>query len=199
MIENPTGVEFCAFLQDITDRKNAEEGLLHMAQRDPLTDLPNRRLFNDRLATAMARAQRTSKLMALIYLDIDHFKHINDSLGHGVGDALLREFAARLSASVRMVDTVARLGGDEFVILLEQLNEPEDSEFISAKILENVRKEVEIDGQFLSITASLGGAFYGGGQLTQAELVALADEALYKAKQRGRDQSYWMLPPNSTT
>ena len=191
VIQSAAGQEFCAFLHDITDRKSTEQSLLHMAQIDQLTELPNRRLFNDRLATAMARAKRANKLMALIYLDIDHFKAINDSLGHGVGDALLKEFATRLQASVRLVDTVARLGGDEFVILLEQLQEPADTDLISAKIMDNLRGKVEIQEHVLNITASLGGAFYCGENISPDELVALADEALYKAKQAGRNQSCW--------
>ena len=191
VINNATDVEFCAFLQDITDRKRAEESLLHMAQIDQLTELPNRRLFNDRLATSMARARRGNKLMALLYLDIDHFKAINDSMGHGVGDAVIKEFAARLKASVRLIDTVARFGGDEFVMLLEQLQEPADSSVITDKIMSSIRREMVIDGRCLNITASLGGAFYSGENLSSEEFVALADEALYKAKQAGRNQSYW--------
>ena len=190
-IKAATGVEFCAFLRDITERISAEQSLLHMAQRDHLTELPNRRLFYDRLATAMARTRRAKKMMALIYLDIDHFKSINDRLGHGVGDALLKEFASRLQASVRVVDTVARLGGDEFVILLEQLHAPADARIISAKILENVRGKNEIDGHVLTITASLGGAFYAGEDLSADALIALADGALYRAKQAGRNQACW--------
>ncbi len=193
VIRSSSEVELCAFLHDITDRKRAEERLLNMAQIDELTGLPNRRLFNDRLAAAMARAQRTKKLMALIYLDIDHFKKINDSLGHGVGDALLREFAFRLKASVRLVDTVARVGGDEFVVILEQLREPADSKLIIDKIIANIRQEIWIDGHTLHITASLGGAFYSIENLSPDELMALADEALYKAKQSGRDQDCWAV------
>jgi diguanylate cyclase (GGDEF)-like protein/PAS domain S-box-containing protein len=196
VVKNAIGVEFCAFLHDITDRKHAEESLRHMAQMDQLTGLPNRRLLNDRLATAMARVRRSKKLMALMYLDIDHFKSINDTLGHGVGDALLTEFAARLTSSVRVIDTVARLGGDEFVMLLEQLQEPADSQAITDKILNNVRREVTIDGHVLHITTSLGGAFYSGEDMSPDDLIAVADEALYKAKQAGRNQSYWAQKPS---
>lgn len=197
VIADSSDMELCAFLHDITDRKRTEEGLLHLAQIDQLTELPNRRLFNDRLATALGRARRAKKLMALIYLDIDHFKKINDSLGHGVGDALLKEFAARLKASVRVIDTVARLGGDEFVMLLEQLQEPADTSIITDKIMNSIRREMVIDGHAMSITASLGGAFYSGENLSAEELVAMADEALYRAKQAGRNQSYWAPAPSA--
>jgi diguanylate cyclase (GGDEF)-like protein/PAS domain S-box-containing protein len=199
VIRNSADVELCAFLHDITDRKRTEETLLHMSQIDQLTGLPNRRLFNDRLAVAMARARRANKLMALIYLDIDHFKKINDSLGHGVGDALLREFACRLKASVRVVDTVARLGGDEFVMILEQLQEPADSIIIVDKIIGNVRREMDVEGHALHITTSLGGAFYSGGNLSPDELIAFADEALYKAKQTGRDRGCWAQQPSTAS
>jgi diguanylate cyclase (GGDEF)-like protein/PAS domain S-box-containing protein len=199
MIKNATGdIEFYAFLHDITERKRMEERMLQMAQMDQLTELPNRRLFNDRLTNAMARAQRDKKLMALIYLDIDHFKTINDSLGHGVGDDLLREFAARLKTSVRMVDTVARLGGDEFVMILEQLNEPADSKIIIDKIMENVRRPIAINKHVLNITTSLGGAFYVGENWSPEELISFADKALYNAKHAGRNQGCWAQhPPTS--
>jgi diguanylate cyclase (GGDEF)-like protein/PAS domain S-box-containing protein len=191
-------IEFCAFLHDITDRKQMEESMLHMAQIDQLTELPNRRLFNDRLTSAMARAKRAKQLMALIYLDIDNFKAINDRLGHGVGDDLLREFSSRLKTCVRMVDTVARLGGDEFVIILEQLNEPGDSKIIMGKIMENVRRQIAIKGHVLNITTSLGGAFYSGENWSPEELISFADKALYQAKQAGRDQGCWAQHPSPT-
>lgn len=197
VIKNADGVQFCAFLHDITERKIAEERLVQMAQRDQLTDLPNRRLFNDRLEHAMLRAKRAQKLMALIYLDIDHFKIINDSFGHVVGDALLKEFAARLKASVRRVDTVARLGGDEFVMILEQLQEPVDSEVILQKIMQNVRQEIRVGEHVLNITTSLGGAFYQGQELSEKDLMVLADGALYEAKQTGRDRGCWASQPVS--
>lgn len=186
--------EYCAFLHDITERKAAEERLQHMAQYDQLTGLPNRTLFYDRLGHAMARSLRTKKLLGLMYLDIDHFKLINDSAGHAVGDALLREFAARLKASVRSADTVARLGGDEFVILLEELSGTSDGVVITEKIMDNVRREIALDGGHLQITTSLGGTFFHGEAISAEALVIRADTALYRAKENGRNRAFWMEP-----
>ncbi len=186
--------EFCAFLHDITERKKAEEELLHKAQYDQLTGLPNRTLFNDRVAHAMERAKRSKKLMALIYLDIDYFKNVNDTSGHSVGDAVLKEFAARLTASVRASDTVARLGGDEFVVLMEELRGPADSAIITEKIMRNVRSEAHLDAHVMNITTSLGGAFYRGEEMTVAELISRADAFLYQAKKAGRNTACWESP-----
>ncbi|MEO5595547.1 MAG: diguanylate cyclase [Lysobacteraceae bacterium] len=184
-------IEFFAFLHDITKRKQIESRLLHMAQYDSLTGLPNRALFNDRLVHAVERSRRTGSAIALAYMDLDDFKAINDSCGHAVGDAVLEEFARRLSASVRSADTVARLGGDEFVLLLEDLTSAADVRVISAKILENIRKPALLLGRTLAFTASLGGTF-SQGELTTAEaLLARADHALYEAKRNGKNTFHW--------
>lgn len=190
-IKSTPEIEFCAFLHDITDRKQAEEHLQEMAQIDQLTGLPNRRLFFDRISSAMDRAQRQKKLMAVIYLDIDHFKEVNDKNGHGVGDFLLSEVASRLRNSVRQTDTVARLGGDEFVIIIENLQQHTDADDVINKITQNLNRDVVIGSLVCNVTVSMGGAFYSGGDLPHTQLIGLADEALYKAKQSGRNQSCW--------
>jgi diguanylate cyclase (GGDEF)-like protein/PAS domain S-box-containing protein len=186
------GHEFCAFLRDITERKHAEQRLVHLAHNDYLTGIPNRSLFNDRLTEAMRRSKRTGSLLALMYLDVDRFKSINDTYGHAAGDALLIEFSQRLSASVRATDTVARLGGDEFTIIAESLASQSDAEHIANKIIKSVRKEMRINDFSLNVTTSIGVTFYGGGDMNKDmdndQLINNADHALYRAKQAGRNR-----------
>lgn len=181
--------EFCAFLRDITERQETELRLLYLAQNDLLTGIPNRSLFNDRILEAMKRTKRSKSLMALMYLDIDHFKSVNDGYGHKVGDRLLQEFARRLRAAVRTTDTVARLGGDEFTIIMENLQNPADAEHLASKIIEQMRQEIQIDDLHLHITTSIGIAFYSDNELDADQLVNNADKALYRAKQAGRNQA----------
>lgn len=181
------GYEFCAFLRDITDRKNAEKNLFQLAHNDYLTGLPNRSLFNDRMEEAMRRSKRGGSLMALMYLDVDHFKLVNDSYGHTIGDGLLKEFSRRLCASVRATDTVARLGGDEFTIIAELLKSHADAEKIAAKIIENIQQDMCINDNQLKITTSIGIAYYCGEEIDADELISNADHALYRAKQSGRN------------
>lgn len=187
-IEEGDETEICVFLRDITDRKKEEAALRQLAEYDALTGLPNRRLLSDRLTQAIERAKRAKSLLAFIYLDLDRFKKINDTLGHGVGDALLQQAAARLTASVRAVDTVARLGGDEFALMLEDLSDPDDWETVTEKIMQNLRKPMLIDGNLIIVTASLGGAFYQE-NMTEEALIDCADKALYRAKEAGRNTS----------
>jgi diguanylate cyclase (GGDEF)-like protein/PAS domain S-box-containing protein len=182
------GHEFCSFLRDITEQKNAEKRLFQLAHSDYLTNLPNRSLFNDRIVEAMHRSKRTRSLMALMYLDVDKFKSINDSYGHAVGDGLLIEFSKRLSASVRETDTVARLGGDEFTIIAEALKSPDDAQLIASKIIKHVRKEMCIHDFNFNVTTSIGISFYQGEDIDADQLINNADRALYRAKQAGRDR-----------
>jgi diguanylate cyclase (GGDEF)-like protein/PAS domain S-box-containing protein len=174
---------------DIGTRKQAEEQLAHQAHHDALTGLPNRILFQARLDRAMARTRRSHTLMAVMYLDIDKFKNINDTLGHAMGDALLKEFARRLAGCVRNVDTVARLGGDEFAVILEHLDEREAGRRIAEKIVTAMRPEFTLEYRTLSITTSVGVAFHQGGsdERSADHLVKKADEALYAAKGAGRN------------
>jgi len=173
---------------DIDFRKLAEEKLAHQAHHDALTGLPNRILFHDRLSQVMARARRHKSLMAVMYLDIDKFKNINDTLGHAMGDALLKDFARRLTSCVRAVDTVARLGGDEFAVILEQLGGHDDGCRIAEKIVAAMRPEFTLEYRTLTITTSVGVAFYqGADDIPPDQLVKKADEALYAAKGAGRN------------
>lgn len=180
--------EFCAFLRDITERKNAEHRLVHLAHNDTLTGIPNRSLFNDRLTEAMHRSKRTGELLALMYLDVDRFKSINDSYGHATGDTLLIEFSRRLKESVRASDTVARLGGDEFTIIAESLSSEADAANIARKIINSVRKETKINNFELNVTTSIGITFYRGGDMDKDQLINNADRALYRAKHAGRNR-----------
>ena len=171
---------------DITDRRRVEEAVQSAAQSDPLTGLANRLLFTDRLRVALARSERSGAQIAVLYLDIDRFKEINDRMGHAAGDALLKDFAARLRSSVRASDTVARFGGDEFVVLLDDLKETEHALRVADKIVAECRLPLRIEGRDVVATTSIGLAFGGAG--TEAEaLLRRADAALYEAKSAGRD------------
>jgi diguanylate cyclase (GGDEF)-like protein/PAS domain S-box-containing protein len=170
---------------DATSAREYERQLHALAHSDHLTGLPNRRSFEERLVQAIARARRSAMAMALVYLDVDHFKQINDSLGHASGDSVLREFAKRLSATVRATDTVARLAGDEFVIVLEQVGSARECGRIADKLLEAVRADFLVDGQPRQVTASIGIAW--SAHPDQAALAHAADEALYASKRAGRN------------
>lgn len=185
---------------DVSELKRAERKLLELSRIDALTQLPNRRHLLEKLDEALARSQRSGRAMALMYLDIDAFKGINDTYGHGVGDEVLVGFAGRLRSAVRATDTVARLAGDEFVILLEGLHEPQDSRLVAAKIIVAMQQPLQIRERQLLVTASIGvavidaiapdhdSAFARLNQLTTAELIARADQALYEAKRAGRNR-----------
>jgi diguanylate cyclase (GGDEF)-like protein/PAS domain S-box-containing protein len=172
---------------DATSAREYERQLHTLAHSDHLTGLPNRRSYEDRLAQAVSRAKRGAQALALAYLDIDHFKHINDTLGHAVGDGVLCEFSRRLSGAVRISDTVARLAGDEFVILLEQVGSPLECERIAAKLLEAIRAPFIVGNHTLRVSASIGIVWSphpDAGTLTQG-----ADAALYRSKDAGRDSA----------
>jgi len=173
---------------DISQRKASALKIEHQALHDVLTGLPNRVTFYDRLAHAMSRAQRNKGLMAVMYLDIDYFKRINDSLGHAVGDLLLKDFAQRLAYCVRTVDTVARMGGDEFAVVLEELKNRDDGCRIAGKIVQEMQPEFPLEHHTVEITSSVGIAFYDGrDDLGADQLVRNADGALYEAKNNGRN------------
>lgn len=171
---------------DITERRRTEETIRHLAQYDSLTGAANRSLFHDRMRRAVARSRRRGSLLGLIYLDIDHFKPVNDSFGHQAGDALLKELALRLRACVRETDTVARMGGDEFVLLLEDLGARTDGLQIADKIQAAMAKPVCHEGAALTLTVSMGLSFAAGGDMSPDDVLKRADAALYEAKAAGR-------------
>jgi diguanylate cyclase (GGDEF)-like protein/PAS domain S-box-containing protein len=172
---------------DITQRKNVESQIVHQAYHDALTGLPNRMLFYDRLNQALALVRRTRRGLAVLFLDLDQFKLVNDTLGHGAGDRLLVEIARRLQQTVRESDTVARAGGDEFILLLRDVDSGTDAARTAQKVLEAVAQPVEIDGQRLYLTTSIGiSLFPGDGEEAEA-LLTSADIAMYRAKDLGRN------------
>jgi len=158
-----------------------------LAQHDSLTDLPNRMLFNDRLTQAISLAVRQGKQLAVMFVDLDHFKKINDSLGHGMGDKLLQSVAGRLVGCVRRTDTVSRLGGDEFVVLLSQVEHGEDAAFSARKILRALALPHTIDGKSLDVSVSIGVSTYPNDGPDAESLMNKADTAMYEAKQIGRN------------
>jgi diguanylate cyclase (GGDEF)-like protein/PAS domain S-box-containing protein len=173
---------------DITERKLNDERIRHLAQHDTLTDLPNRALLKDRLQQAMSYAKRDKQRVALMFIDLDRFKPINDSMGHVVGDWLLKEAANRMRACVRESDTVARVGGDEFVVLLRTVDCAEDAVLVAEKIRNMLNKPFELAQQSLQISCSVGLALYPDHAQTENELLDYADIAMYRAKQLGRDK-----------
>jgi diguanylate cyclase (GGDEF)-like protein/PAS domain S-box-containing protein len=180
---------------EITQRKEAERRVHHLATRDALTELPNRLLLSDRLSQALAAAQRERSKLAVLFIDLDRFKNINDSLGHHVGDVLLRVAAARLSACVRREDTVARQGGDEFIVLLPSLDHPRDASKVAHKLLEALAAPFDVEGQLLHATASIGIAIYPDDGADATTLLKHSDAALYHAKEAGRNRVQFFAAP----
>jgi diguanylate cyclase (GGDEF)-like protein/PAS domain S-box-containing protein len=172
---------------DITERKRAEAQIASLAYHDTLTGLPNRLLFNDRLAQAILQAQRRGRRLGVLFLDLDRFKVINDSLGHSVGDKLLKALARRIAITIRGEDTVARLGGDEFTLLLPNVGRAEDAILVAEKLLEGMRRPVRIDDSELFVSASIGISLFPDDGGDPETLVKNADTAMYRAKELGRD------------
>jgi diguanylate cyclase (GGDEF)-like protein len=176
-----------ALASDVTRSREVEAELLRQARRDPLTGIPNRRQFEYVLDQAIERVRRQDCQMALAYLDIDNFKHINDSLGHAAGDEVLKEFALRLGGNVRTTDTVARLAGDEFVIIFENIRQREEVQILAEKVMAAVAPDFRVLDAPLRVTTSIGIALYAGGMETAGGLIGRADMALYDTKRRGRN------------
>jgi diguanylate cyclase (GGDEF)-like protein/PAS domain S-box-containing protein len=194
-VRNPaTGVleEIICVSRDISERKRAEEQIEYQAYHDALTGLPNRRLFRDRLTVALAHSRRLQSTLAVMFLDLDRFKYVNDTLGHSLGDELLKAVAARLHAALREEDSIARMGGDEFTVLLPELNNPEDAASVAQKLLEAVGQPMRIDETELFITTSIGIALFPNDGDSAEMLLKNADHAMYRAKDAGRN-SYQMF------
>ncbi|WP_168220548.1 diguanylate cyclase domain-containing protein [Azospirillum thermophilum] len=173
-------------IQDVTERKQAEELIRHQATYDALTDLPNRTLFYDRLQQAIRRAVRCHQRMALLFLDLDRFKWVNDSFGHRIGDLLLREAAHRMASCIRDSETVARIGGDEFTVILSEIRDDAEVEAVARRLLEHLEEPFLIAGQTLHISASIGITFAPDHGTDLQQLVKNADMAMYQAKRQGR-------------
>ena len=176
------------------EHRELTDQLSHQAHHDALTGLPNRLLFQDRLAHAIAQAARHGTQVAVLYMDLDRFKHINDTLGHASGDALLRQVAERLDGCVRKSDTLARLGGDEFTVVLNDLVEVGDAMRAGRALVECMRVPFRVDGRDLYASISLGISIYPQDSLDAADLMAHADVAMYRAKETGRDTLQWFAP-----
>lgn len=187
-VENSDGavINYLAIFSDISERKLAEERIQQLAHYDVLTGLPNRILFSDRLEQAMIFAQRNHSKVSLLFLDIDRFKQINDTLGHGVGDQLLQRVAQRLLDCVREQDTVSRQGGDEFIAVLPE-TDAAGAEWVAEKILQSVIQSYSIEGHDLRITASIGIAVYPDHAQDSESLIKYSDVAMYQAKEGGRN------------
>ncbi len=178
---------FVAVKEDVTERKNYESQLEHQANYDALTELPNRNLSQDRLGQALSFARRHGRDLAVMFIDLDHFKNINDSLGHNIGDLLLKQVSARLAGCVREGDTVARQGGDEFVVILSEIAAEEDATVVARKILKAMVEPFTIEGHELYVTCSIGIALYPKDGEDGQTLLKNADAAMYRAKDLGRN------------
>lgn len=187
-IEREVGKERIILLaiEDITERKKYEEKIQQMAFHDSLTGLPNRKLFSDRLGIVLAQAKRNKKKVGIVMLDLDNFKDVNDTLGHDVGDTLLKAVAERLSGTLRKSDTVARFGGDEFVLIFPNMEVIEEAIQVVQKIIDRFHKPFLIDTHQLVVTTSIGIAVYPNDGMDEEILMKNADIAMYQAKQAGR-------------
>lgn len=190
---------YVAVFSDISSVKESEEKLEYLAHHDPLTELPNRLLYMARLEHALEQAKREQLSAAVIFIDLDHFKNINDSLGHPVGDALLIQVAERLSTQVRNEDTVARLGGDEFTVLLEQLRNPQRAGAVAAKLINSFAEPFYVEGHQLHVTASIGISLSPHDGEDVATLLRNADSAMYQAKERGRNGYQFYTAEHTTS
>ncbi|PKM46800.1 MAG: hypothetical protein CVV03_04845 [Firmicutes bacterium HGW-Firmicutes-8] len=184
-------------VRDISERKKAEETINHLAYHDPLTDLPNRILFYDRLNMALAHARRNRQMVAVMFLDLDRFKYVNDMMGHAMGDHLLKDVASQLAKCVRSDDTVARIGGDEFTILLPEIGREEDAAKVAKKINEVLKKPWVINNHEFQITASIGIVLYPNDGEDAETLTKNADTAMYRAKEQGDNYQFYTPAMNA--
>ncbi len=183
-----------ALFSDITQKKASEELIWQQANFDPLTGLPNRSMFHDRLDQEMKKARRSNSVLALLFLDLDEFKAVNDTLGHDMGDILLKEAAQRLRDCVRESDTVARLGGDEFTVILTELDEQYSAELVAKVILLRLVQPFSLKGKFVHVSVSIGITLYPEDAATLDELLKNADQAMYAAKDQGRNCYHYFTP-----
>lgn len=179
---------FVGIVRDITERKRAEGKLTQMALYDQLTELPNRTNFFDKLEFSLSHARRNKSVLALLFIDLDGFKMVNDTLGHAMGDHLLKEVARRLRANIRESDTAARMGGDEFTIILNNLEDIEGAASIAEKLIESINQPIVLDGNTCHVGASIGIAAYPYHAGNANTLINAADSAMYQAKATGKNK-----------
>ncbi|MFH5183596.1 diguanylate cyclase domain-containing protein [Paenibacillus sp. TAB 01] len=188
-IIDPSGIvsSLVLVMRNITERKRSERMIHHLAYHDTLTDLPNRRLFMDRLRKEIHQAKQLRLQLAIMFLDLDRFKNINDSLGREAGDLILIEASQRISQCIRSNDMVARLGGDEFIVLLTNISSPEEVASISRRIQKSLQKPIDFKGKLFHISCSMGIALFPSDGRVPKELMKRADMALYAVKDSGRN------------
>ncbi|MBI3045514.1 MAG: PAS domain S-box protein [Betaproteobacteria bacterium] len=180
--------------EDVTDRKRAEERLLQLAHYDVLTSLPNRVLFYDRLKQVLAQARRNQWIVGVMFIDVDRFKNVNDTLGHSVGDQLLQQVSERLTHAVRTGDTVGRLGGDEFAVVLSNLASAQDASLVAQKVMASFHDPFRLEDAEIYVTASIGITLYPDDSADQDALIRNADAAMYRAKEVGRNSYQFYTP-----
>ena len=193
--ERGTITHYVAIKLNVTDRIQTQKRLIHMANHDVLTDLPNRSLFHERVENALERAKRQTSRLAVLFIDLDRFKPVNDAWGHRVGDLLLQAVAERLRQRVRSADTLGRLGGDEFVVLLSDLASAEDASQVAEDLRQALAQPFAIEGHELAISASIGIALYPEHGATVDELTSHADGVMYRAKEDGRIRLHGLYHP----
>ncbi|MHA1597880.1 MAG: putative bifunctional diguanylate cyclase/phosphodiesterase, partial [Alphaproteobacteria bacterium] len=184
--EESDTVQYAAVLNDITKRKQDEERIFYQANYDSLTGLPNRALFMDRLDQGLETMQRMNLKLGLMFIDLDGFKLVNDTLGHDVGDLLLKQAAERLNECVRTGDTVARLGGDEFTVIMPNLTNPRDAHLLAQRILDSLALPYELDGHESFVSGSIGVTLFPSDATQALDLIRNADSAMYRAKEQGK-------------
>ncbi len=203
-IKSDNGVitHYMAIFRDITNNKRFEEEIIRQASYDALTDLPNRTLFFDRLRTTTKQARRSKQKFAVLFMDLDRFKEINDKRGHAVGDILLKEVALRLIKSVRDSDTVARLGGDEFAVIISEINDLDAATLVANKIIQNVSEPFLLSGEQAEVGVSIGISVYPKDGADEETLLGRADIAMYQAKNAKKGHCFYeagMSNPNAET
>jgi len=187
-------VNYVGLFSNITQLVQRQQKLERFAHYDILTGLPNRLLFSDRLDQAIAKARRDHKYFAVCYLDLDHFKAVNDTYGHAAGDTLLQEISARIKSLLRAQDTLARFGGDEFVLLIEELNHPQDCQPLLERILKQVATPVQLDKDTASVSVSIGVDFFSSDTIEPQQMLHQADQAMYRVKQSGKSNYAFFMP-----
>ena len=190
---------FTAMLRDISEQKLVQQRIEQLAHYDALTHLPNRSLFYDRLGQSLMMAKRNQRSIALLYVDLDGFKQVNDTLGHHIGDLLLVKVAERLRLCVRESDTLARLGGDEFTLVLNDTHEREAVAMVAGKVIESIAAPFDVEGHKVGIGASIGIARYPDDAGTMGALLIVADKAMYAAKAAGKNTYLFGVPGDATT